>query len=233
VRSVASAMPTSRLIRLTPSAEAPTKLRASALARSIRPSAGTTSSTRPRRSASSTATSRAESISSLARCTPTTRGSVYIAAKSGTRPTRMNDRQKRAVGVATTKSAISARLKPAPKAGPSTAAISGLSSSTSCRIQGCTSRMRSRQVSTVAVPLARASAMPRMSPPAQNAPPAPVRITARIDLSAAIAGTTRANSSFISALSALRASGRFIVSVATPSVSSKVRLDMVGSFVRR
>jgi hypothetical protein len=63
--------------------------------------------------ASSAPISRALNTSSRAFAMPTTRGSVYSAPQSGTRPTFMNGMQ-RARGDATMKSASSARLKPAP-----------------------------------------------------------------------------------------------------------------------
>ena len=72
----AGAAASARLTRLTAIGDAPTKLAASACARGSSCSGGRSRSTMPRRCASSAATSRADSISSFARCTPTMRGSV-------------------------------------------------------------------------------------------------------------------------------------------------------------
>ena len=166
--------------------------------------------------ASSADSSRADSISSFARCTPTMRGSVCSAPKSGTRPSRMNDRQKRARGDATMKSAASARLKPAPKAGPSTAATTARSRLNRRASQACASFMRWRQPS-----LSRsADRMPRRSPPAQNAAPDPVSTTARTARSRSISSMYRASPARSASSSAFLCAGRFSVIVATPSTTS-------------
>ena len=60
-------------------------------------------------------------------------------------------------------------------------------------------------------------AMPFTSPPAQNAPPAPVSTTHPTSSATSTSARTLANDSFISLDMALRRSGRFMVSVATPS----------------
>ena len=72
------------------------------------------------------------------------------------------------------------------------------------------------------------AANPLTSPPAQKAPPAPVSTTHRTDGSAATLGTASLSAAIIGPLIAFLASGRFIVSVQTPSswVSSKCS-DMV------
>jgi hypothetical protein len=66
----------------------------------------------------------------------------------------------------------------------------------------------------------RFSRIPRMSPPAQNTPPAPVRITARTFSSSRISDTSSAISRRIGMSRALRASGRFRVTMATSSRNS-------------
>ena len=60
------------------------------------------------------------------------------------------------------------------------------------------------------------------SPPAQNAPPAPVRITTRMssDMRSLISSIAWSRSMRIRADNALRASGRLSVIVATPSLTS-------------
>ena len=70
------------------------------------------------------------------------------------------------------------------------------------------------------------ASMVPMSPPAQNAPPAPPRITARTSRSRRIASTAWASSSRITMSSALRCAGRFSVIVATPS--SEVQQGLIG-----
>ncbi|CFP64123.1 Uncharacterised protein [Bordetella pertussis] len=72
------------------------------------------------------------------------RGNRKKPPRSGTRPIRPNTAQKRAAGVPRMKSQASARLNPAPKAGPSTAAMTGFSRLTSSWNQVCRRRMRSR-----------------------------------------------------------------------------------------
>jgi hypothetical protein len=65
--------------------------------------------------------------------------------------------------------------------------------------------------------------MARRSPPAQNCPPAPVRMSARMSPLATSSRSTAASSVRSVMSSALRAAGRFRVSVAMPSATVKSR----------
>ncbi len=86
----------------------------------------------------------------------------------------------------------------------------------------------SSETGRAAPPPLLSAAKPLTSPPAQKAPPAPVSTTHRTDGSAATLGTASLSAAIIGPLIAFLASGRFIVSVQTPSswVSSKCS-DMV------
>src|SRR6185369_15306547 len=117
---------------------------------------------------------------------------------------RMNTMQNRARGVTSTKSAASARLNPAPKAAPSIAAITGRSRLSRSRKMAFAACMRERRPSLSSCP---AAAMPRRSPPAQNAPLAPVITTARMLLSALTRAIAWTRPSFTVAVSALRSAG--------------------------
>ena len=74
--------------------------------------------------------------------------------------------------------------------------------------------------------------MPLTSPPAQNAPPAPVSTTQPTSSATSTSASTRASAWFIAPDIALRRSGRFIVSVATPSATSASRSSVPVSIVR-
>ena len=88
--------------------------------------AGTTSVTSPSRRASSAGTVRGCISSSLARATPTMRGSVQDEPESADRPTPANAVLKPASSAITRKSQANAKAIPAPAATPLTAATTGL-----------------------------------------------------------------------------------------------------------
>ncbi|MNM86224.1 hypothetical protein D3C81_983690 [compost metagenome] len=122
-------------------------------------------------------------ISSLASIIPTARGSAYSAPMSGNRPTLANDMQNDARSDASTKSAASASENPAPAAGPSTAAITGISRSRSRRSHLWMSCRRRRMASGARADGSGLEKMPWIdfrSPPAQKLPADPVRISARM-----------------------------------------------------
>ncbi len=87
------------------------------------------------------------------------------------RPIRAKEHVKRVEGPAKTKSAISAKPKPAPAACPFTAAITGSSRWRSSKSRVCDRRMRALPATTS---LRFGSFMAFTSPPAQNELPAPV-----------------------------------------------------------
>ena len=122
--------------------------------------------------------------------------------------------QKRARVDARMMSASRAIEKPAPYATPSTAAITGRSSACSALTTRWPRRMRLRRDSGVC---SEASFILRTSPPAQNAPPAPVRITARTVSSRVIVVSSWSSSTSIVASRAFFDCGRLSVMVATPS----------------
>ena len=109
----------------------------------------------------------------------------------------------------------SAMLHPAPTAKPSTMAIVGLEKLN----RRSTKRLSS---STRALPSAAVCffCMLLTSPPAEKWPPAPVRSTTRTAGSRSSSSRAPSISSRIVRSSAFRASGRFIVIVATPSARS-------------
>ena len=117
----------------------------------------------------------------------------YVPPKSPDRPTLAKAVVILAVSEAMRKSQASASDNPAPAAAPSIAAMVGLGISCSRRLTSIRSRKTLICSSSVPV-LLRASFIAFTSPPAQNAPPAPVRMTARTSGSSA----ARDNCSFIS-----------------------------------
>ena len=113
---------------------------------------------------------------------------------------------KRAAGVATRRSQATASCVPAPRAAPSTAAMSGRGSSRSAP-----RTLRSRSVKPV-------SSTPERSAPAQKCPPAPVITTTRASTDRRWASSSCSKASWSSAL---RRSWRSIVSSATGPRSSR------------
>src|SRR5229473_2164589 len=111
-------------------------------------------------------------------------------------------------------SQANARLQPIPAVTPLTAAIVGFSRLTNSRSQRCAFLMRARPVTTVYPPIL------LISPPAQNARPAPVSTNTLISGSSRMVYSVSASSSRITRSSALSASGRFNVIVTIPSVLS-------------
>src|ERR1700752_1923791 len=112
-------------------------------------------------------------------------------------------------------SQASAMARPAPAAGPFTIAMVGFG--ISCSSREISIRPRSRATSSSELRGTVSSAMRFTSPPAQNARPAPVRTIAPMDASPARRGSASSRPSMIGVDSALSRSGRFNVSVATPS----------------
>src|SRR5687767_9634253 len=74
--------------------------------------------------------------------------------------------------------------------------------------------------------------MPAMSPPAQNPFPAPVRTSARMFVSAATCSRVSTNCARMSSFMALRLSGLFNVTVATPS-TTEIRTRFSLTFLLR
>jgi hypothetical protein len=116
---------------------------------------------------------------------------------------RTSGKAKRAPVAAIRRSQASANSSPPPKARPLMAAITGLLNWSS----GSTMRGRCGSGAVEAL----------RSPPAQNALPAPVSTTTRIDESASNAAKAAVNSARMSSLMALRLSGRSSVTRATAS----------------
>src|ERR1700752_1965243 len=112
-------------------------------------------------------------------------------------------------------SQASAMARPAPAAAPFTIAMVGFG--ISCSSREISIRPRSRATSSSELRGTVSSAMRFTSPPAQNARPAPVRTIAPMDASPARRGSASSRPSMIGVDSALSRSGRFNVSVATPS----------------
>ena len=100
---------------------------ASAATRSSNSSAGTTSETRPHASASSASSRRFELIHSKARANPSSRYRNQLPPESGTSPMPTKPGTKVAALDATRTSQATASERPAPAAGPFTAAMTGFS----------------------------------------------------------------------------------------------------------
>lgn len=158
---------------------------------------------------------RPDSSSSIARDTPTSRGSIQLAPASGTRPRLVNTKPYLASAAANRMSQLTGKVMPMPTAEPFIAAITGV------RIWAGASRLAApppaSAPSAPSAPSGRANVAP---PPPRSAPaekylPAPVTTMARTPSSA----SNRANASFSSrvmpAEKELRRSGRFSQIVAT------------------
>ena len=196
---------------------------ASATAAGIKPSSGSTRFTKPKSSASGADSMRPVKHSSLARLRPVRRVSRYRPPVSGTRPTLTKAWLNCALSATSTRSHASARFIPAPTAAPFTAAMTGFSS----RSSGISTvvSIRCSLLRPASGVGSAAASISRISPPAQNARPAPVRMTARTAASAASAGISAASSRCIGWLNAFSASGRFSVTVATPSATLQSRVS--------
>src|SRR6218665_2903800 len=183
---------------------------------------------RPPPGPSGARTTRALNTRSWARASPMARGSRYMAPMSGTKPRRANAQQNCARGVASTKSAASASERPAPKAAPSAAAITGFSRSTNSSNQRCRLRMRSRPSKMSRWPPWPCT-MALTSPPAQKCPPAPVSTTARMPASSRMPAMAAPKAWRIARSSALRASGRCMVSTAVAPTRSICSVSFISS----
>ena len=141
---------------------------------------------------------------------------------------RANDSAKLAWSEAIRRSQASARFKPAPAAGPLTAAMDGNGSATSLSIAARPASIRGRSASAPA-PRCLSAAMWWTSPPAENARPAPVTTRAPIPPRAEAASSAAMSCSRMSSANALRRSGRLRTRVATPSASaSRIKSGMAG-----
>ena len=119
---------------------------------------------------------------------------------------------------ATRMSQASAIAKPAPAAAPGSAAIVGLRTATSAPVSSRWRSLRSAmRCSAVQSFLALLSPMPLTSPPAQKAVPAPVISSAPTRGSSPRSLIMRRSAGVSWSDSALRASGRLSVMMATPS----------------
>ena len=120
---------------------------------------------------------------------------------------------------ATIKSQASTREKPAPAAGPSTAAITGLGQSRRASTHACNLPTESAATERS---LFRFSSRRFRLPPAQNVSPAPVNTTARMSGSRSAVSSASIPAAYISGCSALRAPGLESVrmSVASRRVAS-------------
>ena len=119
----------------------------------------------------------ARNASSLARCSPTSRGNNHEPPKSMARPRLAKISVKRARSDATIRSHPSARLHPAPAATPFTAAIVGNGSS--CSRSAARPTMRIEATDAPAPVGASPPAAEVRSAPEQNASPAPVITSTR------------------------------------------------------
>ena len=157
----------------------------------------------------------AVSTISLALARPTSRCRSHVPPPSGTSPILRKTSPNFARSEATIRSHPSAMLHPAPTAKPSTMAIVGF---------GKLNRRRTKRlsISTRARPSAAVCffCMLLTSPPAEKWPPAPVSSITRTAESRSISSSAPSISSRIVRSNALRASGRFIVTVAMPSARS-------------
>ena len=173
--------------------------------------------TSPISSAAEAVTGSASSAIAVARACPISRGSVQEAPLSRASPTLAKASRNFALSAAIRKSATKASDAPAPAAIPFTAAMTGLGMVASASTIGlkCLCTVSSGAVS----PAASRSACSRRSCPAQKPRPAPVSTTARTAGSAATSRTVSSSASFSSTVSELSASGRFSVTVATPSLA--------------
>ena len=153
----------------------------------------------------------------MAFAAPICRGSVYVPPASGISPMRANACRKYALSEAITMSVANARFAPAPAAAPFTAAIVGTGQLMIALNIGAYSsrRVRSRFIAPDA-PLS-----PR-SWPEQNADPAPVITTQRASFAPWVKACSI--SARICVVRAFICSGRFKVTTANPSVTSKIRV---------
>ena len=147
----------------------------------------------------------------------TSRGRKYVPPQSGCRPTFANDWLKVAVVATMRRSQASARLQPAPKAGPLTDAITGF---VIWRIAVTTRRAEpSKRENSSASWRSIRSAIAATSPPAQKARPAPVITTTRTFRSAPAASSASARSRRMCPASEFNFSGRLSVIVVMPESS--------------
>src|ERR1700722_17176191 len=186
-------------------------------------STGSTLFTRPMAAASSPLHMLPKSAISLARAKPTSRGSSQDAPLSSARPRLAKIMESLARSLQTTRSQPSARDNPAPTAKPSTLAMVGMETWCRARATSPRRRMRARpdRVGSVAGPLGS-----ERSAPEQKAPPAPVStITLSSGLSSTSSKVLRSSVSILPLAAFLR-SGRFIVTVTTPSLRSTISVSI-------
>ena len=180
-------------------------------------SSGTQRSTSPIASAASPSMRRAVNIRSLAFARPTRSGRRIDMPQIGTRPHWPWVSPNFVDSAVTRKSHARASSRPPVKQWPRILAIVGW---VTCS--------RASTVSGPSIGSARPSpdAIASRSLPAQNDRPAPVSTTQRTAVSTAIASRWARSSWNVAGLSALSFSGRFSVSVATPSASDRSTIVM-------
>ena len=129
-----------------------------------------------------------------------------------------------ASSAAITTSHASAKFTPAPAQTPLTAATNGTGVSRIRRITPCNAPSGSSRNASMRPSFSHIDFISRRSPPEQNARPLPVKITARA--SSNITRRNAASRSIVNCIdNAFNASGRFIVTVATPLFSSYVTVS--------
>src|SRR5215217_4133948 len=173
---------------------------------------GTTRLTRPMARASAAPTTRPVRMRSMARPWPTIRGRRTVPRSTRGTPTRRLSTPKAAPSAATRRSHQRASSRPPPTAGPSTAASTGLDSRSQVAPIGPSPSPATRSGSPAAIAL--------RSAPAQNAPPAPVSTATAAPGSRSKARNASARAAAAGASTALRRSGRSMVTTVTGPWSS-------------
>src|SRR2546428_5268938 len=183
------------------------------------------------RSASSPATPRPVRIMSIAWLWPMSRGRRTVPRSISGTPQRRQKTPKTASVAATRRSHQSASSRPPATAYPSTAAMTGFPSSMRDGPMGPSpsSLMRlSAVVHTAAPRRSWPEATAFRSAPAQNVPPAPVRTATASASSASKRRNASTSAPAVGSSTALRTSGRLMVTTATsPSVSNRTVLMRV------
>ncbi|CAB4751588.1 unannotated protein [freshwater metagenome] len=192
--------------------------RAIARAAAIRSSAACTLRTSPPARASDAGKTRPVNTHSVACEIPTSRGKKYEEHASGTMPRFANTNPNLAVSLAKRKSIGRVMVTPTPTAGPLITPMTGFRLS---KIRRETKPPPSRGtpclVCTSLPPFAKVSPPDDKSAPAQNARPAPVKITTLTLSSASVISSAAITSCIMRPVNALSLSGRFSVMVAIPS----------------
>src|SRR5580698_7930468 len=164
-----------------------------------------------------------KSAISLARARPTSRGSSQETPQSRDRLRLAKIIESRARSLQTTRSQPRASDRPAPTATPSNLAMVGLVIRCRARARSPRRRMRAspERVGSVAGPLGS-----ERSAPEQKAPPAPVSTRARSSPRSSTSRNVSRSSVSMTPLAAFLRSGRFMVTVTTPSLRWTIRVSM-------